>query len=124
MTNIDNDDQLLQDFFATRREDLPDDGFTDRVMERIAVLDGMMADTTRRQNRRIVWLNRIWTAACVLLIVALFWMLDAGQLIFSSLKESLQVAIEANSAQFNPVTWGLAGVVLLFFCYKKVASMA
>ena len=45
------DDQLLQAFFADNRmEEIPDDGFSDRVMQALA------------KRRR---LEHLWTAACV-----------------------------------------------------------
>lgn len=54
------DDQLLQAFFADNRmEEVPDDGFSDRVMQALPSLEPEKALAKRRR------LEHLWTAACV-----------------------------------------------------------
>ena len=54
------DDQLLQAFFADNRmEEVPDDGFSDRVMQALTSLEQEKALAKRRR------LEHLWTAACV-----------------------------------------------------------
>ena len=54
------DDQLLQVFFANNRmEEVPDDGFSDRVMQ---ALPGLEPEKALAKRRR---LEHLWTAACV-----------------------------------------------------------
>lgn len=54
------DDQLLQTFFADNRmEEIPDDGFSDRVMQALPSLEQEKALVKRRR------LEHLWTAACV-----------------------------------------------------------
>lgn len=54
------DDQLLQAFFADNRmEEVPDDGFSDRVMQALPSLEQEKALAKRRR------LEHLWTAACV-----------------------------------------------------------
>ena len=54
------DDQLLQAFFADNRmEEIPDDGFSDRVMQALPDLEQEKALAKRRR------LEHLWTAACV-----------------------------------------------------------
>lgn len=54
------DDQLLQAFFADNRmEEIPDDGFSDRVMQELPSLEQEKALAKRRR------LEHLWTAACV-----------------------------------------------------------
>ena len=54
------DDQLLQAFFADNRmEEIPDDGFSDRVMQALTSLEQEKALAKRRR------LEHLWTAACV-----------------------------------------------------------
>lgn len=54
------DDQLLQTFFADNRmEEVPDDGFSDRVMQALPSLEQEQALAKRRR------LEHLWTAACV-----------------------------------------------------------
>ena len=54
------DDQLLQAFFADNRmKEIPDDGFSDRVMQALPSLEQEKALAKRRR------LEHLWTAACV-----------------------------------------------------------
>lgn len=54
------DDQLLQAFFADNRmKEIPDDGFSDRVMQALPGLEQEQALAKRRR------LEHLWTAACV-----------------------------------------------------------
>lgn len=54
------DNQLLQAFFADNRmEEVPDDGFSDRVMQALPSLEQEKALAKRRR------LEHLWTAACV-----------------------------------------------------------
>ena len=54
------DDQILQAFFADNRmKEIPDDGFSDRVMQALPSLEQEQALVKRRR------LEHLWTAACV-----------------------------------------------------------
>ena len=72
------DDQLLQAFFADNRmEEIPDDGFSDRVMQALpgleqekAVLALEQEKTVLSLDQELAWAKRrrlehLWTAACV-----------------------------------------------------------
>ncbi len=62
------DDLLLEQFFQPAREmQLADDGFTQRVMQRLP----------DRQMQR----SRLWTAACVVLSLALFTLVGGWRLL-------------------------------------------
>lgn len=61
------DDQLLQAFFADNRmEEIPDDGFSDRVMQALPSLEPektvLSLEQALAKRRR---LEHLWTAACV-----------------------------------------------------------
>ena len=63
------DDQLLQAFFADNRmEEIPDDGFSDRVMQALPGLDPEKTVLTLDQDQTLakrLRLEHLWTAACV-----------------------------------------------------------
>ena len=63
------DDQLLQAFFADNRmEEIPDDGFSDRVMQALPNLDPEKTVLTLDQDQVLakrLRLEHLWTAACV-----------------------------------------------------------
>ena len=72
------DDQLLQAFFADNRmEEVPDDGFSDRVMQALPALEQEKTVLSLEQEKTVLaldqekaWAKRrrlehLWTAACV-----------------------------------------------------------
>ena len=63
------DDQLLQAFFADNRmEEIPVDGFSDRVMQALPSLDSEKTVLTLDQDQTLakrLRLEHLWTAACV-----------------------------------------------------------
>ena len=61
------DEQLLQSFFADCQTELSDDGFSDRVMEALPVLETEKAAARRRR------MEHLWTFVCVAIgIIAAF----------------------------------------------------
>ena len=63
------DEELLEQVFRPLKEkQLPDDGFSDRVMHQIAAIREVAAS-------RMMWRSRLWTILCVTIAAALFvWM--------------------------------------------------
>ena len=61
------DDQLLQAFFADNRmEEIPDDGFSDRVMQALPSLEPEKTVLSLEQVlAKRLRLEHLWTAACV-----------------------------------------------------------
>lgn len=63
------DDQLLQAFFADNRmEEIPDDGFSDRVMQALPGLDPektVLALDQKQALAKRLRLEHLWTAVCV-----------------------------------------------------------
>lgn len=63
------DDQRLQAFFADNRmEEIPDDGFSDRVMQALLSLDQKKTVQSLDQKKALAKrrrLEHLWTAACV-----------------------------------------------------------
>ena len=105
-----NDDKLLESFFAGQRQEVADNGFTRRVMHNLP----------RRSNR----LARLWTAGGFTLAAVLFVLLDGAQLVWDALRETFTSTIESGMAQADPRSVILAVGVLLFLMYKKIASLA
>lgn len=105
-----NDDKLLESFFAEKRQEVTDNGFTRRVMHSLP----------RRSNR----LARLWTAGGFTLAAVLFVLLDGIQLVWDTLRETLTSTLENGMVQTDPKSLALAVVVLLFLMYKKIASLA
>ena len=105
-----NNDKLLESFFAGQQQEVADNGFTRRVMRSLPC----------RSNR----LARLWTAGGFTLAAVLFVLLDGVQLMCDTLRETFTTTLENGMAQTDPKSLVLAVVVLLFLMYKKIASLA
>ena len=67
------DNQLLENFFQEARQaTVPDNGFTERVMQQVP-------------DRRMLTLSRLWTVFCVAAAVLLFILLRGWEMIAYSL---------------------------------------
>lgn len=104
-----NNDKLLADFFAENRQEITDNGFTRRVIRRLP-------DRGKR-------LANLWTAIGFTLAAVLFVALDGIRLIGDALRETFTCMLE-NSVQADPRSLVIAGLVLLYLMYRKIASLA
>lgn len=106
-----NDDRLIEQFLAPGRREIADNGFTRRVLNHLP---------DRRER-----LARLWTFTGFTLALVLFIALDGIELIWNSLRETLTTAVEQSMVtNIDPKSLVIAGVVLLFLAYKKIASLA
>lgn len=108
MTKMD-DDILLKQFFNENRQEIADNGFTERVMKRLP----------GRANR----LSNILMAVGVILAVILFFVLDGLGAILGTLREVF-VSMSLNGIEnLDLKSLAIAGGVLLFFGIQKIYSM-
>lgn len=108
MTKID-DDILLKQFFNENRQEIADNGFTERVMKRLP----------GRANR----LANILMAVGVILAVILFFVLDGLGAILSTLREVFVSMSIQGIENVDLKSLVIAGGVLLFFGVQKIYSM-
>ena len=107
---MENDDKLIEQFFATNRQEIADDGFTRSVIRHLP-------DHTRR-------ISQIWVTFCSTLALVLFFVFDGLQLVLDTLRETLIAATQSGAAQIDSKSLLIAGVVLLYFIYRKICSLA
>lgn len=107
---MENNDKLIEQFFATNRQEIADNGFTRSVMRRLP-------DRTR-------CISQIWVTFCFTLALVLFFVFDGLQLVLDTLRETFVAATEGGAAQLDPKSLLIAGVVLLYFIYRKICSLA
>ena len=100
----------MTSFFAEHRQEIADNGFSRRVLRHLP-------DRSRH-------LAQIWTAFCFTLALVLFVSLDGVQLILDTLRETFDTAIRSGASELDPKSLIIAGVVLLYFGYRKISSMA
>ena len=107
---MENNDRLLEHFFADNRKEIADNGFTRRVMHRLP-----------SHSRR---LSQIWTIFCFTLALVLFVAFNGLQLVLGTLRETFTTAVESGATQLDPKSLIIAGIVLLYFGCRKIASLA
>lgn len=108
---MENDERLLEQFFAENRQEIADNGFTRRVMRSLP----------GRKYRIAQW----WTAACSLLALALFVAMDGIGLIWNALRQMLEAAMQSGAAeQMDPKSLAVAGIVLFYLGCRKISSLA
>lgn len=106
---MENDDKLLASFFAGHRQEIADNGFSRRVLRHLP---------DRGQH-----LAQIWSACCFTLAIVLFITLDGVQLIAGTLRETFDTAIQSGASELDPQSLVIAGLVLLYFGYRKISSL-
>ena len=91
------DDLLLEQFFqAARSEQLPDDGFTHRVMTRVAAADPMSAS-------RLSWL---WTAACIMVALIFFTLMGGWNIVMAGIVSVLTTMPTTSTQLIHLMTCG------------------
>ncbi|MDL2213485.1 DUF5056 domain-containing protein [Bacteroides sp. OttesenSCG-928-D19] len=107
MTQI--DDNLLKQFFAERKQDIADQGFSARVVHRLP----------NRANK----LSSILMTCCAIASVILFLVFDGLQAILGMLRDFFVVAVQNGAVNFDLRTLLIAGGVLLIFGIRKIYTM-
>jgi len=104
-----DDDILLKQFFNENRQEIADNGFTQRVMKRLP----------GRANR----LANMLTAVGVILAVIMFFVLDGLGAIIGTLREVFVSMSIQGIENIDLKSLVIAGGVLLFFGVQKIYSM-
>lgn len=104
-------DRLIENFLKNGKTDIPDNGFSRRVMKHLPHHTPLVA--------------RLWTAGCFTLTAILFIVLDGFNQIGQALLDifNTQILEEAYN-QLDMRTLVIAGIVLLYLTYRKIASWA
>ena len=91
MDMIDKDEQLLQQFFnEAAHQKVEDDGFTERVMQRLETEGKLQASGIRLHT-----ITRLWTMFCIFVFVILFVVFRGWEL----LAVHLEVMLRTMAAQ-------------------------
>lgn len=91
------DDLLLEQFFqAARDEQLPDNGFSHRVMTRVAAADPMSAS-------RLSW---IWTTACIVVALIVFTLMGGWNIIMAGIVSMLTTMPTTSTQLIHLMTCG------------------
>ena len=111
----DKDELLLKDFFKEHRQEIADNGFSRRVMNRLP-------------ERRVWLLSNVLSVLTAILAVGLFVVNGGVRLLGETLREVFQsITFDAtlpSLSQTEPWAIAVAAVVLLFMGYGKLVNMA
>lgn len=94
-----NDDILVKKFFSENRIDVPDDGFSKRVMRRLP-----------NRTRRI---SRLWTAVCVVVGLMIFFRNKGFSVLVSCFDGIFSDVLARHEQLNNPHMLLTVGLVLL-----------
>ena len=98
-----NDEQLVEQFFSEiRKQEIPDNGFSARVMEQI---DAAAMERTSPSVRRAIW-RRLPTILCAVACIALFIFADG----FTVLRKALHNTLISVIGNAQPVWEALTGI--------------
>ncbi|MCD8309686.1 MAG: DUF5056 domain-containing protein [Prevotellaceae bacterium] len=103
-------ERLLRQYFTDNKPELPDDGFTRRVMHRLP-------RARRRAARRLLLGNLIGYTAAAILFIALGGIEATGNALVRLLEQATQ------HAHYNPQTVVVVVVVLIYLLCRKVCSL-
>lgn len=111
---VDNDDILLKDFLQANKQEVADNGFSRRVMNRLP-------------ERKAQLLSYLLSAVSIVLAVVLFFVQGGVGLVGSDLREVFQnISFSGSFASLHgtePWTVAVVAVVLLFMGYGKLANL-
>lgn len=103
MDMTDNDNRLLEQFFQEAAvQQIEDNGFTERVMERI---NEQTEGATSRSRLRVSLLSHLWTFFCVALFVVAFMMMNGWQTLVKMVQMTLtytEVLLRTLPTAFDP----------------------
>lgn len=104
-------DKLIEDFLNGNKKDIPDNGFSQRVMKQLPYRTPLVA--------------RLWTGGCFIVTALLFIVLDGFELIYKAIQDAFETLIlQGVSSHIDTHSLAIAGIVLLYLAYRKIASLA
>lgn len=108
--NITNgEERILKTFFAENKAELPDDGFTERVMD-------SLPQTARRRNF-------VWTMVCGLAAVVFFLLADGADRVRVFVTNAAQALTSGLSAvHFNAANMQAVAVAALVFLFLGIVN--
>lgn len=108
MAMDENDERLIEQFLAPGRQDVPDDGFTRRVMRHLPY-----------RGPRWAW---VWNVACLALAVVLFVTFDGLHLLDGVLREAFANCLQLADGEVDLRSVIVAVYVLLYLLCRRMLS--
>ncbi len=108
---METDDKLIRAFFAEQKQEIPDNGFSRRVMHRLPY--------------RTSLLIKVWSLFVTLVAVILFFVFDGLQAVIA-IGRDIFVALVQNGATsgIDPKSLIIVVMVLMFLGIRKAWSLA
>lgn len=108
---METDDKLIRTFFAEQKQEIPDDGFSRRVMCRLPF--------------RTSLLTKVWSLFITLLAIVLFVTFDGLQAIVGTTRDIFVSLVQHGAISgIDPKSLIIVAIVLTFLGLRKAWSMA
>lgn len=104
------DEQLISKFMHANKLEMPDNGFSRRVMRHLPVRAKVLSD--------------ILTGICIIVSCILFFVFDGVNLIYQSLIPAIQQSFTQLIENMNIQTWIALVAILTYFGIQKVISLS
>jgi hypothetical protein len=126
--NVENDDLLLQQFFAeAAQQEIEDNGFTERVMQQLPIANVLrpegQSDQVRLQHStfNVQRFTRLWTLFCIVLFAVLFIVFRGWELLAIQMEVMVRT-LAVQSFSINPLMLAVILFGLLFVGVGEVIS--
>ena len=104
-------DKLIQEFFAKQKQEIPDNGFSRRVMHHLPYRTGLLV--------------KIWSVFITLVAVVLFFAYDGLQAVAGTARDIFVSMVQSGAATgIDLKSLIIAAAVLMFLGVRKAWSMA
>lgn len=106
---MEENDKLINDFFASQKQEIADNGFTKKVMKRLPY--------------RISPLAKIWGLLVLITAITLFCIFDGWIYIIQSLRDIFVSIAQGAEIYSDPKSYIIAAIVLLAMGVRKLCTM-
>lgn len=108
---METDDKLIRDFFGKQKQEIPDNGFSRRVMHLLPYHTGMLI--------------KIWSVFVTFVAVILFFAFDGLQAVVGTARDIFVSMVQSGATtSIDLKSLIIAVVVLMFLGVRKAWSMA
>ena len=108
---IETDDKLIREFFVKQKQEIPDNGFSRRVMHHLPYRTGLLV--------------KIWSVFITLVAVVLFFAYDGLQAVAGTARDIFVSMVQSGAATgIDLKSLIIAAAVLMFLGVRKAWSMA
>lgn len=108
---METDDQLVGRFVKEQKQEIADNGFSDKVLRRIS------------SRNKEIRLSRLWVAFCVVVTVILFITFNGAEILASGVQEIVAILRQSSIPEMDPLRLLLGITILSIIGIKRLFSL-